>query len=292
MDTGAILNIVDGGTPEAIRAAISAAASDGDTFALVGLFDHSTSTIAAQSAKTHGIPISTLSHHVEITRNEGPVWRAFPTPPTVARTLASTAISRGGQRDFRLHGQWIWTSHEDWFRRVWLAAEKDYLGAFKWTTENRDFELLAQRIARQEFDVLFLPTKPADAAQLLRHLAAEGIWARGTAPRFAEDENMREVTIMATPEWYDAHPGALLSHYGDHVLIPTSYAAENAEGQIFSQRISEQIGRQPSTNLAIILDSVRSALETANELSIETGISPLEAIEKTTYRKEQQQDLN
>ena len=151
------------------------------------------------------------------------------------------------------------------------APNTEYVSDVKWSAKAPDYAAIAESISQTQCDTLFLPIKPNEAAQLLRHLASLGIWARGLRPRFAEDEEMREITMMAPPEWYDLQPGAILSHYGNHILIPVMYASENQDGQIFAQRIEEQTGQKPSTNLAVLLDAIR-ALERANQKTMKDGV--------------------
>ena len=167
--------------------------------------------------------------------------------------------------------------YANWFKRVWEAAPNtEYVSDVKWSAKAPDYAAIAESISQTQCDTLFLPIKPNEAAQLLRHLASLGIWARGLRPRFAEDEEMREITMMAPPEWYDLQPGPILSHYGNHILIPVMYASENQDGQIFARRIEDKPAK-PSTNLAVLLDAIR-ALERANQKTMKDGVPAGDAI--------------
>ncbi len=272
------LRIVDGGTAAAVKAAIATLA-DGGVFAAVGMFDSTTAPAAAEAAAKAGLPLVMLTLSDAPLRVDGPVWRALHTPALVVNTAAGVGLAAGGRvaavaRGSDAFGQ----RYARMFAAAWAAGGGTVIGEIAWNAKKADYAAVAKQLAGASFDTLFVPADPTEAAQLMRHLAAKGIWARGAQRRFEGEKGVREVKVIGTPSWYTAALPRLGGRYVHGVMVPVPFATETARGAPFAQRVSAAVGRAPTAFDALLVDGL-TALDAAWARHLASGDSARACIE-------------
>jgi hypothetical protein len=141
---------------------------------------------------------------------------------------------------------------------------------------------LVEKIKTLTFDTLFLPVKPLRAVELFQHLAAQKIWPLADRSRFASDEDIREVLMLGTPEWYSPRVRTMARRYGEHAIFPVVFATESKRGAVFGREIQRDTGRSPTAILAVLHDLV-AALEYASRTAVEKRVSARDALKSTQY---------
>ncbi len=264
-DAGARLTIHDATDARAVEAAFAAAVESG-AVGVVGLFDHETAPVAAELAAGHDLPTLMLTLSDVAVTGDGPTWRLLPTPLLVARTAAGAALARGGRRAAVLHSnEPYWSSLAEWFGKVWGAGGATLDSTHTW--EDADgLAGVVRRLAGLEFDTLFVACGPEEAASLLSHLAAAGIWARRAgAPRFKRGE-AREVVLAGPPEWYAPSLPRQAGRYAAGALVPVPFARETARGAAFAKSVRRTFDREATPFDALLADAV-DALAAGGELA-------------------------
>lgn len=277
---GADLRIEDGGQATAAEKAVSALAAAG-VFAAVGIFDSTTAPAAAKAAAEADLPLVMLTLSDAPLRVEGPVWRALHTPALVVNTAAGVGLAAGGKvaavaRGSDAFGQ----SYARMFAAAWTAGGGKVIGEIAWDPKKADYAAVAKQLAGASFDTLFVPADPTEAAQLMRHLAAKGIWARGAKSRFEGEKGVREVKVIGTPSWYTPELPRLGGRYVQGVLVPVPFAAETARGAPFAERVNAVVGRTPTPFDALLVDGI-AGLEAAWARHLRSGDDAAVCIERT-----------
>lgn len=277
---GPDLRIKDGGKAEAAAAAVRALVEAG-VFAAAGVFDSTTAPAAARAAAEAGLPLVMLTLSDAPLRADGPVWRALHTPALVVNTAAGVGLAAGGKvaavaRGSDAFGQ----NYARMFAAAWTAGGGRVIGEIAWNPKKADYAAVARQLAGAAFDTLFVPADPTEAAQLMRHLAAAGIWARGAKARFEGEKGVREVRVIGTPSWYTPELPRLGGRYVQGVRVPVPYAAEAARGAPFAERVSSAVGRAPTAFDALLADAI-AGLEAAWARHLRSGDAPAACIEAT-----------
>lgn len=272
----------DGGSAASIALAFEAMKKD-EVVGVVGLFDQDLAEVAAKAAAQAGLPLVMLTLNDAAVQTEGPIWRALQTPLLVARTAAGAALARtGGPRLAQVvrsddpYGQVL--GH--WFAEVWKAGGGTLVEAVRLDAKEADWSRYAKGIRKGGAEVIFMPTSPREGARLLSHLAAEQVWALGTRPRFAKDKQVREVTMIGPPEWYDPEFLRQAAHYGDRVLIPVPFASETARGAPLAEKLLARTGRPPIALDALLADAV-NALDRAGRAAAKRGLAVQDTLRTT-----------
>ena len=274
------LRVVDGGTAAAVAQAIGQLSAAG-VFGAVGVFDSTTAPAAARAAADAGLPLVMLTLSDAPLRVEGPVWRALHTPALVVNTAAGVGLAAGGKvaavaRGSDAFGQ----NYARMFAAAWTAGGGTLVGEIAWNPEKADYAAVAKQLAGASFDTLFVPADPTEAAQLMRHLAAKGIWARGTERRFEGEQGVREVKVIGTPSWYTPELPRLGGRYVRGVAVPVPFAAETARGAPFARRVSAAAGRTPTAFDALLVDGI-TGLDAAWARHLDSGEPAARCIEGT-----------
>ncbi|MEE2786965.1 MAG: ABC transporter substrate-binding protein [Myxococcota bacterium] len=270
--------IVDGGEANRLDEAFEALSQDGRTIGAVGIFDMKLAEQAVRQATAKKLPLILLTLSDAPLCKTCPTWRALHTPLLVARTMVGASLERRAKRYLVMrpdnsYGQ----RHAHWFRRVVEAAGGMFAGEVVWPINNPPWRQIVEGVQAMDFDAVFLPTDHLSAAQALRHLASVGIWAKGQTPRFGDEEDIKEVTILGTPEWYGVEFRRLAGRYGHHVLVPVPYAQETQRGAQLAQRMRRSAGHTPTQLVALLTDAVQ-ALQTANVAAVESKRSLRETL--------------
>lgn len=265
------LRVRDGGDPAKAAAAVQALATDDGVFAAVGVFDSKSASAAARAAAEAGLPLVMLTLSDAPLSVDGPVWRALPTPALVVGTAAGAGLAAGGKvaavaRASDRYGE----THARLFAQAWQAGGGRVIGEIAWDPKKADYAAVAKQLAGAEFDTLFVPADPTGAAELMRHLAAQGIWARGAEKRFAGEKGVREVRVIGTPSWYRPDLPRLGGRYVEGVRVPVSFAAETARGAPFAARVRGAVGRAPTAFDALLVDAL-GAMERAWSAHLAAG---------------------
>lgn len=272
------LRIVDGGTAAAVKTAVGELAAGG-AFAAVGMFDSTTATAATEAAAAAGLPLVMLTLSDAPLRVDGPIWRTLHTPALVVNTAAGAGLAAGGRiaavaRGSDAFGQ----RYARMFAAAWTAGGGKVIGEIAWNAKKADYAAVAKQLAGASFDTLFVPADPTEAAQLMRHLAAQGIWARGAERRFEGEKGVREVKVIGTPSWYTPELPRLGGRYVRGVLVPVPFAAETARGAPFARRVSAAVGRTPTAFDALLVDGI-SGLDAAWARHLTSGDAAAQCIE-------------
>ncbi len=234
-------------------------------FGAAGLFETTTAKEAAQAAESLNFPLVMLTVSDAPLKVDGPVFRVLHTPKLVARTLAGAAMARGGRKALVAHaGDSYAKNQTKLFKSAWKQGKGLDAGEITWSS-SPDWSEIASKIKALDFDTIFLPISVQEAALLLTHLAAQGIWARGKTPRFAKEKDVREVTVLGPSEWYTENFLKQASRYAEEVLIAVPFAAETARGAPLADLLIDQ-NRAPTAYDALLYDAL-STLESAQKLT-------------------------
>lgn len=273
----ASIRVEDGGDGAKAAAAVRALA-DAGVFGAVGVFDSTSATAAARAAAEVGLPLVMLTLSDAPLRVEGPVWRALHTPTLVVRTAAGVGLGAGGEVAVVARGSDAFgKTHARLFAAAWQAGGGTVLGEIAWDAKKADYAAVAKQLAGARFDTLFVPADATGAAQLMRHLAAEGIWALGSKRRFEGEKGVREVRIIGTPSWYKPDLPRLGGRYVRGVSVPVPFAAETARGAPFAERVRAAAGRAPTGFDALLVDAL-SGLERGWAIHARTGDAAADSI--------------
>ena len=278
------LLIRDGGTPDRAADAVAGLAEEG-AFAVTGVFVDPTSSVAvAEAAKSIGLPTIMVTRSDTPVTTEGPVWRALHTPLLVARSAAGAAMMRGGKTALVLrrndrYGQ----IRGHWFREAWKAGGGADAGEVVWSSKTPDWSGIAKQVQGRDFDTLFIPVDVNSAVQLLRHLAAVGVWSQTKGTRFKGERGVRAVHIVGPAEWYHARLTRMGGRYAEGVLVPTPFAAETARGHAFVQRASKPAEKRQLTAFDALLVDVIESLRRAHSTAEAQSLSPADAIRQTRF---------
>lgn len=276
-DGGPMLYMEDAGEPAKVEAAVARLVDEHAVFGLVGLFDQQTAPVAAEAAAARNVPLLMLTLSDAATQVEGPVWRVLHTPLLVARTAAGAALARGGQRAAVLRPEGAYgETLAGWFVRVWQAGGGEVVGEVTWDATTVDWARVAKRAAALDADTIFVPSDPLSAAQLMSHLAAQGVFARGQQPRYQKEKGVREVVVVGSPEWYTPSLLRQAGRYLEGALIPVPFAVETARGARFAAQV-ERATRSPNAYDALLADSIR-ALGDAHRRHRDGGGDPVAAM--------------
>lgn len=272
------LRVRDGGDPSKAAASIRALAEQDGVFAAVGMFDRSTASRAAEAAAAVGLPLIMMTLDDAAVTSDGPTWRALHTPTLVARVAAGAGQARGGRvavvlRPSSQYGK----AHAKLFARAWKGGGGKVLGEVAWSRKKKNWARVAEQLDGLEFDTLFIPADPVAAAEMMRHLAAAGVWARTSKGRFRDEEGNREVWVIGTPEWYRPDLIRLGGRYVEGVMVPVPFAVETAEGAALKAQVAPLGGRAPTTFDAVLVDTLR-ALTKAWAIHRDEGAPISEAI--------------
>ncbi len=273
----AAVRVEDGGDGPKAAAAVRALA-DAGVFGAVGVFDSTSASAAARAAAEVGLPLVMLTLSDAPLQVEGPVWRALHTPTLVVRTAAGVGLGAGGKVAAVARGSDAFgKTHARLFAAAWQAGGGTVLGEIAWNAKKADYAAVAKQLAGARFDTLFVPADATGAAQLMRHLAAEGIWALGSKRRFEGEKGVREIRIIGTPSWYKPDLPRLGGRYVRGVSVPVPFAAETARGAPFAERVRAAMGRAPTAFDALLVDAL-SGLEQGWAIHARTGDAPTESI--------------
>ncbi len=278
------LLIRDGGTPDRAAEAVNALADEG-VFAVTGVFVDQTSSVAvAEAAKSTGLPTVMVTRSDTPVTADGPLWRALHTPILVARSAAGAAMMRGGKTALVLrrddkYGQ----IRGHWFRQAWQAGGGQDAGEVVWSSASPNWSGIAKQVQGRQFDTLFIPVDVNSAVQLLRHLAATGVWSRTQRKRFKGERGVREVNIVGPAEWYHSRLTRMGGRYAEGVLVPTPYAAETARGHAFVQRATGADDKRPLSAFDALLVDVIESLRRAQAMAESQSLTPVDAIRQTQF---------
>ncbi len=263
--------------PDSVGAAFEDLAEAG-VFGVVGLFDQSTAAAAVEAADAADLPTLMLTVSDAAVKGDGPTWRLLHTPLLVARTAAGAALRRGAKRAVIARPDTDFAEAlATWFVRVWEASGGEVAGHVVWSEVEPDWAEVAGRVKPLAGDALFAPCPPLEGAQLLSHLAADGVWARrGERPRFRNDE-AREMWVVGPPEWYTPALLRQAARYVDGALIPVPYAAETARGADFAAQLKASVGRDATAFDALLADAI-DVLVAAQKRHLVGGEAPAEAV--------------
>lgn len=276
-----VLFIRDGGSPTAARKAIEELAGSDAVQAAIGLFDRRSAPAAAKAAADAKLPLIMLTLDDSAVTVDGPVWRALHGPLLVARTAAGAALARGGKRAAVIYPENLYgETLGGWFQRAWQGGGGQLAPQITWKPGKRvDWARIAKRVKRSKADTFFVPCDPTSGAQLISHLAAHGVWARGRKRRFKKEKGLKEIILVGPPEWYSRRMLRQAARYLEHVLIPVPFAAETAQGDAFAEAFEDALGRSPTAFDALLTDGLE-ALNLAAHAAAEVGGETRDALGK------------
>lgn len=275
----ASIRVEDGGSGPKAAAAVRALAEAG-VFGAVGVFDSTTAAEAARAAAEVGLPLIMLTLSDAPFQVDGPVWRALHTPVLVVNTAAGVGLAAGGKVAVVARGSDAFgKTHARLFAAAWQAGGGSVIGEIAWNAKKADYAAVAKQLAGARFDTLFVPADATGAAQLMRHLAAEGIWARGAEKRFEGEKGVREIRVVGTPSWYKPDLPRLGGRYVRGVAVPVPFAAETARGAPFAERVRAALGRAPTAFDALLVDGL-TGLERGWAVHLKSGADPAESLRR------------
>ena len=265
-----------------MKKALQDFSADGRAIGAVGIFDRRTAQEAVTIAKSINFPLVLLTLSDAPLCEGCPTWRALHTPLLVARTAVGMSMSRNSKRVLIARpANGYGKTHGHWIRKVVDASGGQVVDEIVWNAKKPNWSATANAIKANDFDTLYLPTNHLAAAQLLRHLAAIGIWARGEKPRFAASEKMREITIIGTPEWYRPEFVRLAGRYGVNTLVPVAYAAETQRGASLAQRLKNHAGTH-TTAMDALIEDVLLGFAAANKIAVDQKTTVSQALKSVT----------
>ncbi len=288
---GKELEIHDGASSEKVERAMQALA-EGGTFGVVGLFAKESAAAAAQAAESLELPLLMLSLDPAAVEGAGPTWRSLHTSALSCSTLAGGGLERGGRRAAILAPENPFAKNQArLFRAAWEGGGAQISAELSWDPESPNWKRLSEILRRSKSDTLFLPCQPSCAAQVMSHLAAQGIWSRGPKLRYRGDRSVRELILLGLGEWYNPQLLRQAGRYLEGALIPLPFAAETARGASFAQKIRKEAGHRATPFDALLADSI-TALSRAHRRALKEEISPRQALSKTQVQDGVSSGLN
>lgn len=256
---GPSLVVRDAGTAPAAVAALKAMKAQ-EVAAAVGVFDHTVAAAAAAAARAEGLPLVMLTLADAAVEGDAGTWRALHTPKLVGRTAAAVLADRGATRAVVLRPESPYgEAHGAWFRAAWRGAGRRALDEVTWAPGKADWGRIAKRVAGLAPDAIFLPAAPGEVTQVVRHLAAAGVWVRGKSKRFAREKGVQEVWLVGTPEWYEPRLPEAGARYLEGALVPVPWAAELRQGAPLARRVQAEAGRRATAFDAVLSDALHAA---------------------------------
>ncbi|MFO8070878.1 MAG: penicillin-binding protein activator [Polyangia bacterium] len=245
------------GDPEKAADAIDRLVFEDRAAAVIGPVDIAASEAAARRAEKLGVPILCLSVRSGVAELGDYVFRNFASNRAEVRSLVDEARRRGGERFAVLYPT---DGYGEAMRRE-LAEELGRFGdepvaELAYDPGLTDFSETAQRLAEEDFDVLFAPDRAQRIALLAPALAAAGIWP--AAPGEEPGGPGRAVQLLVPSVGFSASLRRRAGRYLEGALFATYFHERAGEGsESFDRRYRDEYGREPTHFSAFGHDAVR-----------------------------------
>ncbi len=244
------------GSPEAAVRAVEQLVLEDNVVAIVGPVEGEEAAAAARRAEELGVPLLALTMRLDVTAAGPYAFREFTSGEAEVRALVDAARRLGG-------GSFAVLQPNDAYGRGLgqaFAAELAGKGGVlvrvvEYDAEATDFRAPVTELAREPFDVLFVPDRAARLALVAPALAAAGLWS--TVPGEPTPGPGRAVLLLAPSAGVAADLPRRAGRYLSGAIFAVGFHEEASDGAArFAAGYRDEYRAEPSSFAAYGHDAV------------------------------------